>query len=305
MGKSSDDKRPQVTATREGLEEVRRRIATVAEETLCKLRANGDPSVKVRQGGSNGTSGGANGKGQAGREPPDAATAVYLRRFLAGVMAKTESMCKMTDFEQQNEAEELVEEILGLYEDMEQTTSRLAATRARVARLGLKTCTETLRVSKTIDDRTAAALEPSNDRPASNGLPPPPGGDALDAGISGLEAGVLEPKVSMLIGAIAELPGPLKAVLQELPELTSSLATTVESVEAALGLRESQTEALLNKAPPTPLARKRGGLGGVGGERHQPPPEVVRGNARQARVEQARLERAASGAGRLGQICSG
>lgn len=306
QGNSGDNNGPLVSVTREGLEEVRRRMATVAEETIRSWGSSVNHGSKRNAKESNCSGGGVTEAGTSSRELVDPATTKYLMRFLAGVMTKAESMCKVTDVKQQQEAEKTMEEILSLYEDMERTTSSLTATRTRVTRLGASTCADSLRISKGIDDRKVAALKASIDRSASHALPQT-GGDPLDTGFSGLEAGVLEPKVSMLIGAIAELPGPLKAVLQELPELTSSLATTVQSVEATLGLRESRTEALLAKAPPAQLGTTRGrarGLGDIGRDRGSPPPEVVRANAREARVEQARLERAAAGAGRLGQICS-
>lgn len=293
-----------ISASREGLEEVRRRITTVAEETMCKWSTASDPSERIGTGESDSNRCSVNRERAASLQDLDPATRVYLRGFLAGIMMKTESMCKVTDVEQEGEAEKLMEEILDLYDDMERTTSRLKATRARVARLGATTSANTLRISKAIDDRTVAAFERGSTKSPTNDGTSPPASDVLGRGLSGLEAGALEPKVSMLIGAIAELPGPLKAVLQELPELTSSLATTVQSVEAALGGGESRTEELLGKAPPAPLARKRGVVAGIGGDRSQPPPKIVRANARETRVAQARLERAAGGAGRLGQICS-
>lgn len=302
---TNDKNRPLVPATKEGLAEVRRRMATVIEETMRDGRATGGFADHTSEGKEKGDSAGSVGDRSA-REvaKENVNTNAYVRQFAAAIMAKARSMCDVKDAEQQREADALMAEIIELNEDMQKTSARLNATRARVARLNLTTCADSLRVSKAAEDRAAAAALEAGatlGRAVAGGVAV--ADNALDtSGFSGLEAGVLEPKVSMLIGAIAELPGPLKAILQELPELTTSLSTTVQSVEAAVGVGESRTEALLDKAPPVPLGSKRGRGGRRIGGNHHPPREAARATAREMRVEQARMERAAGGNGRLGEI---
>ncbi|CAM9831437.1 unnamed protein product [Ectocarpus sp. 6 AP-2014] len=265
----------------------------------------------------------------------DAATTAYLRAFQAAVADKVRDLCEVQDARESREEDELVGEIFQFSHDLRAARSRLYATRARVARLSADTCRDALRVSEAADDRACAVLEASTAharRESETGGPLPlriddaasnggggsddddlenGGGGGRGGGIfQGLETGVVEPKVSALIGKMAELPGPLKSVLQEIPELTASLAVSVQEAEAAIKAGQSRTEALLGKAPPTPLSSKKGkgaaGAAGAAGanvvEDERYPPEDARAAAREARVQQARKEWEAIGVGVVGGI---
>ncbi|CAM9824871.1 unnamed protein product [Ectocarpus sp. 8 AP-2014] len=265
----------------------------------------------------------------------DAATTAYLRAFQAAVADKVRELCDVQDARESREEDELVGEIFQFSHDLRAARSRLYATRARVARLSADTCRDALRVSEAADDRACSVLEASTaharresetggplplriDDAASNGgggsddddLENGGGGNRGGGIFQGLETGVVEPKVSALIGKMAELPGPLKSVLQEIPELTASLAVSVQEAEAAIKAGQSRTEALLGKAPPTPLSSKKGkrttGAAGAAGanvvEDERYPPEDARAAAREARVQQARKEWEAIGVGVVGGI---
>ncbi|CAN0492199.1 unnamed protein product [Ectocarpus sp. 8 AP-2014] len=266
----------------------------------------------------------------------DVATTAYLRAFQAAVADKVRDLCEVQDARESREEDELVGEIFQFSHDLRVARSRLYATRARVARLSADTCRDALRVSEAADDRACAVLEASTaharresetggplplriDDAASNGgggsddddLENGGGGGGRGGGIfQGLQTEVVEPKVSALIGKMAELPGPLKSVLQEIPELTASLAVSVQEAEAAIKAGQSRTEALLGKAPPTPLSTKKGkgaaGAAGAAGanvvEDERYPPEDARAAAREARVQQARKEWEAIGVGVVGGI---
>lgn len=297
-----------VPATEEGLKQMRRRIAIVVTETMKDRLAGSEEKGK--------------GKGAAGssvaRGKQDATTAAYLKAFQAAVASKVESMCDVQDAREKLEAEDLMNDIERFGEDMRAARERLRATRARVTRLSASVCNDSLRAAEAEDDRACEILEANAEharREREAGMPLPTagsegsaggdGGGEGDSGFSGIDGDVLEPKVSLLIGKLSELPGPLKAVLQEIPELTASLAKTVQSVEAAMGAGQSRTEALLGKSPPTPIPAVRADGGGklrAGGEGR--PPEEARANAREARVEQARKEWEAAGVGTFGGIFS-
>lgn len=257
------------------------------------------------------------GKGVAGSSvtggKQDATTAAYLKAFQAAVASKVASMCDIQDAREKLEAEDLLNEISIFGEEMQTAREKLRATRARVARLSASVCNDSLRAAEAEDDRACEILEANAEqarREMEAGGPLPTAGEEdgdgePGGGFSGIDANVLEPKVSLLIGKLSELPGPLKAVLQEIPELTASLAKTVQSVEAAMGAGQSRTEALLGKAPPTPIpAAKVDAAGGqeAGGEER--PPEEARASAREARVEQLRKEWEAAGVGTFGGIFS-
>lgn len=316
-----------VAGTKEMLMEMRRRMGMVVEGTVHRMVAKtkelegvADHSVKKKRGD--------------GGDSSERIAKAYLKHFQAMVAAKAESMCDTTrGAELELELEELAARIAPILENRQRTIARLAATRARVSRLAVSTCSDALRISNATEPSALSAGASSSESKsagqrvgeAGGGEMMPVGGGAsgsasgggrstpADTEFSGLEEGVLEPKVSMLIGAIAELPGPLKAVLRELPELTSSLTRTVQSVEAAIGMKESKTEALLAKAPPAPLGNRGGRAGGVTGAAGidagglLPPPAVARAAARATRVEQAKIQRAGAGRGasaaaRLGEI---
>lgn len=304
----AESKQPLVPATQVGLEEMRRRVATVVEETMRNRLAGAEQMEKGREAAGSGAAGGQQ----------DATTTAYLRAFQAAVAAKVRMMCDVQDAREQSEADELMKEIVQFYEDIRAARERLHATRARVSRLAVATCNDSLRVAKAADDRTAAALEAMVEqarKDKEDGFPLPPvdgvdgaGGDDLDpagdaAFVSGIDAAVLEPKVSLLIGNLSELPGPLKSVLQEIPEWTTSLAKTIQSVETAMGVGESRTEALLDKSPPTLKKGKgRGSAGGGAAADRRQAPEEARATAREARVGQARKEWQATGTGVLGGV---
>lgn len=304
---------PLVPATKEGLAEMRCRVATVAEETM-RTRLAG----KVGKGKGKSAVGGALATPTGSDQDTAAATASYLRAFQAAIMTKVASACDIQDAQEQREAEDLMKEIVQFNDEMQHTRERLEATRARVATLAATTCNDSLCIDKATDDGIAAALNAKIEQARKDcdaGVPPSAaaggagihdnGLDSSGDSFAGLEQGALEPKVSLLIGKITELPGPLKSVLQEMPELTASLAKTVQSVEAAMGVEESRTESLLAKAPPTPLVKGNGGAGGNdGGYLGSRFPEEVRATAKEARAKQARDELEAGGAGVLGRIFS-
>ncbi|CAN0448116.1 unnamed protein product [Pylaiella littoralis] len=266
-------------------------------------------------------------------------------------------MCEVQDPRESREEDKLFEDVIQGCDNVWAARARLAATRARVARLSVATCSDALRVSQAADDRACSVLEAITEharmeKETGGPLPLAPGpspagtaangssgsgnssnGAGSDGGggggggdhhsdnnagggvvavptYAGVDASVLEPKVSMLIGKLSELPGPLKALLQEIPEVTASLSVTVQNVEAVMRTGNSRAEALLRKAPPTPLpgSKKKGkgaaaaaaGAGGVDDER--PPPEELRSAAREARVEQAKKRWQAEGVGMVGGI---
>lgn len=290
---------------------MRRRVATVVTETMKGRLAGSEWKDK--------------GKGVAGggvtRGKQDAATAAYLKAFQAAVASRVASMCDVQDASEKLEAEDLLNEIERFGEDMQAARERLRATRERVARLSASVCNDSLRAAEAEDDRACEILEANAEHARrereAGGLLPTAGGEGGAGGDDGGEAGgegifcgidaeTIEPKVSRLVEKLSELPGPLKAVLREIPELTSSLATTVQSVEAALGAGQSRTEALLAKAPPTPIPKARAGGDGkeVRPGDEERPPEEARANAREARVEQARKEWEAAGVGTFGGIFS-
>lgn len=257
--------------------------------------------------------------GAMARGRQDATTAAYVKAYQAAVAFKVASMCHAQDAHERLEAEDLMNDIVQFGEDMQAERKRLRATRSLVARLFTSACNDSLRAAEADDDRACKVLEADaeharREREAGGPLPLPIEGEGRGAGgggvehdgngFSGIDADVLEPKVSMLIGKLSELPGPLKTVLQEMPELTASLAKTVQSVEAAMESGESRTEALLSKAPPTPLPAAGGGGGKPGAGDQRRPPEEVHANARETRVEQARKEWEATGEGTFGSIFS-
>lgn len=308
-----------VRATQQGLKEMRYRVSTVVDETTKK-------SLTGKKSGSN------SGAVAVVTPTQDTATTAYLRAFQAAVADKVRDLCEVQDARESREEDELVGEIFQFSHDLRAARSRLYATRARVARLSAETCRDSLRVSEEADDRACAVLEASTAharRESETGGPLPLRIDAASNGgggsddddlensgsrgggdfFQGLETAVVEPKVSTLIGKMAELPGPLKSVLQEIPELTASLAVSVQEAEAAIKTGQSRTEALLGKAPPTPLPSKKGkgaagaaagaaGANVVEDERY--PPEDARAAAREARVQQARKEWEAIGVGVVG-----
>ena len=99
---------PLVPATDEGLKEMRRRVATVVQETM-RDRLAGSEKGK--------------GKGVAGggmvKEKQDATTAAYLRAFQVAVASKVASMCDVQDARETLEAEDLMNEIVRFGEDMQ------------------------------------------------------------------------------------------------------------------------------------------------------------------------------------------
>ncbi len=322
--KAAED-RPLVPATEEQLRELRLRIGSVADEDLAKGLAgkagSGGPPPAVA------ASGGGKGGRDAAVEKLDPTTTAYVRAFQDAVAGKVKAMCRLPTPRESQEEDELFGDVVRFCDEIQAAKVRLAATRTRVAGLSTATCSDAIRISEAADDRACCVLNASTEHarkeadtggtlpvaPASNGVS---GGGDGDVGpdmtaFTGIDAGSVEPKVTALIGKLTQLPGPLKAVLQEMPELTASLAVSVQNAESVMEKRESRTEALLGKAPPTPLPGKKGKAaaargGGVGAsgepedERH--PPEEVRSAAREARVEQARKEWEAGGLGVVGGV---
>lgn len=308
------------------LKELRRRIRSMADETTTKELAE-----KARSTGP-GVAAGSRSKSSGGTataaSPEDPTTPAYVREFQAGIANNVQAMCELPDPSGEREEVELFEEILRFGVEIQAARNRLAVNRARIARLSADTCREALRVSKAADDRACSVLEAmtkhAREEAQAGGTLPllstangdSGGGDDGAGGytvapFSGIDAGVMEPKISALIGKLAELPGPLKSVLQEIPELTASLAVSVQNAESVMAKRESRTEALLGKAPPTPLPSKKrratgAGVGagddGAADEAGDERPEEVRSAAREARVEQARKEWEAGGVGVAGSI---
>lgn len=309
--------RPLVRATEEQLRELVLRIGSVADEGLAKSLAGkagsgGPPPAVVGNGGA------------AAVAKQDPTTTAYARAFQAAVAGKVKAMCKLPDPRESQEEDELFGEVVQFCDEIQAAKVRLAATRARVAALSTATCNDAIRISEAADDRACCVLNASTEHwrkeaEAAGALWDERGkgggrGDS-DPGspkpFTGIDPGIVEPKMTSLIGKLSELPGPLKSVLQEMPELTASLAVSVQNAESVMEKRESRTEALLGKAPPTPLPSKkgkaaaaRGGGAGASGElddeRH--PPEEVRSAAREARVEQRRKEWEAQGLGMVGGV---
>ncbi|CAM9977277.1 unnamed protein product [Ascophyllum nodosum] len=302
-----------VPATNDGLTEMRLRVATVVKETIEK-RLAGTATDERGRGQGPGSNGPAAGNMQQ-QQMEDPSVTSYLQALQSAIMTKVKSMCDVQDDREQREAEELMREIIEFDDEMLAARERLDATRARVARLAAETCRDSLRLAEAADNRAVAALEAKieqarkeRDERGTLLLPHGPLGavEDVDAAATGVYAGiigdVLEPKVSLLIGKLSELPGPLKSVLQEIPELTASLAKMVQKVEETMTVRDSRTEKLLGKAPPTPLPKGNAAAAGATGSRH--PPEEIRETARKARLEQARKEWETAGDGLLGGMFS-
>lgn len=317
-----------VPATEALLKEMRRRLRSIVDETMAKKLAG-----KADSTGSRSKSGG--GAAAAVSPTEDPTTAAFLRAFQAAAASKVQAMCALPDPRELREEEELFEDILQFGDDIQAASARLAATRARVARLSADTCKDALRLSEATDDRACSVLEARTKharREKDAGGPLPlvsaasgDGGAGSGSGSSddddgagdtvasfgGIDPGLMEPIISALIGKMSALPGPLKSVLQEMPELTASLAVSVQNAESVMEKRESRTEALLSKAPPTPLPSKKrraagagagAGRGGAADEAGDKRPEEVRSAARVARVEQARKEWEAGGVGVAGSV---
>lgn len=363
--------KPLVWATKASLKEMRNRLRSVVSEAtatdLAGTAASSGPGA-VAAGRSRRSVGGAAAPSPSAAataaaassatatattavdpEQEDPATTAYLRAFQNAVADKVQGMCEVQDPSESREEDKLFGDVIQCCDDVRAARARLAATRARVARLSAATCSDALRISQAADDRACSVLEASTEHarmekktgcplpltpgpPAaatangssSNGGGSGAGGDDDDDDdqsdnndgggdvvavptYSGVDASVLEPKVSKLIGKLSELPGPLKALLQEIPELTASLSVSVQNVEAAMRTGNSRAEALLRKAPPTPLpGSKKKGKGAVaaagGADDERPPPEEVRSAAREARVGQAKKQWQAEGVGMVGGI---
>lgn len=326
---------------------MRRRIGIVAQNSVHRGTENpkGSGTSKesaVLAGGGATAVTTAEPNSQRGRENAGAGDKIeqvatgYMKPFLSMVATRAASMCETAGSEaEQLEIDELMSRISSMLEERQRTVALLRASRARVDRLAVSTCSDTLHFSTMTED---AALGASDSNTAnntttgsSNMAQQQLAGDVVSAGggrrnaagenieLMGLEEGVLEPKVSTLIGAIAELPGPLKALLRELPEVASSLIRTVQSVETAVEMEESKTEAVLGRMPPAPL-RKKAISGGGGSDkvgagataaagdpgRLLPPPNVARAAVRATKMEQVRMRRTAgqgtAATARLGEI---
>eukprot|EP00752_Nemacystus_decipiens_P010551 g9396.t1 len=323
------NEQPLVPATHAILNELRRRFRSVVEETAAKKLAGKASSSESGAAAESRSKDGGGAETATAAAPPveDPATAAYLRAFQAAVTRNVQAMCELPDPRELQEEDQLVADMSKFADDVQAARASLAATRARVIRLSADTCRDALRVGKAADDRACSVLEARakharREKEAGGTLPlaPAANGDsgAGDHGapddteasvFSDMDPSVMEPKVSYLIGKLSELPGPLKSVLQEIPELTASLAVSVQNAEAVMEKSESRTEALLGKPPPTPLPTRKRRAGGVGagraavaGEAGDERPEEVRSAAREARVEQARKEWEAGGVGVAGSF---
>ncbi|CAM9626087.1 unnamed protein product, partial [Hapterophycus canaliculatus] len=309
---------------------LRHKIRSGVEETIEKELAG-----KGRLGGSAAPENGS--KRHNGTAAPtaskheDPAMTAYLQAFPAAVVDKVRTMCEVQDPHEAREEDELFEDINRFRHDVRAARDRLDSTRARVARLSADTCADALRVSREAEERVCAVLEASiahaqREKEAGGPLPLRPAAagsgsgsgsdDNLEEVISsaGVDAAAVEHKASALIGKLSELPGPLKAVRQEIPELTASIATSMKSIRDIMSEGGSQTEALFDKAPPTPLPGKigkraegRSGGGAVngGGAEEENLAEEARSAARGARVGQARKEWQAEGLGVAGGLVGG
>lgn len=309
-----------VPATQALLKELRRRNRLAADEAVAKIlggkAGTAGPGAAT---GSRSTSGGV-AAAAVPRLGEDPTTAAYLRALDADVASHVQAMCELPDPRELQEEDELFADILRFTGDTQSARARLAATRARIGRLSADTSRDALRLSEAADDRACSDLEARTKharREKEIGGPLPlvlasssaangDDGAGDTVAFSGIDPGVMEPKVTALIGKLAELPGPLKSVLQEIPELTASLAVSVQNAESLMEKRDSRTEALLGKAPPTPLTSKkrRAGAGGAAGEEagDERPAEEMRSAARLARVEQAKKEWEAGGIGVVGSV---
>lgn len=314
-----DPAQPLVPATSEGLAEMGDRVGVVVVETSRNRDGSAEEGKKNRQSESgrieSASHNGLQQQQKQKQQKKHPSKSAYLKPFQCAIMNKVRSASNVRDDRERRETEDLVIDINQFVDEMQVAMERLRARRAQVSRLSDETCREHLRIAKTADDRASTALQAKADqarkqRDDGETLLLPDSAlssiDDIDA-VSGLFAGidgdVLEPKVSLLIGKLSELPGPLKSVLQEIPELTASLAKMVQNVEEAMSIRESRTEELLNKAPPTPLSKGSSAVAitaGGAGSRH--PPEEMRAAARETRVEQAMKEWGSSaGVGMLGE----
>lgn len=328
---------PLVRATPDLLKEMRRRVRTVVDETTAKkLAEKASSTVPGAAESRSKSSSGGGGAAAAAVVPPaadeDPTATAYLRAFQAAVASHVRAMCEIPDPRELQEEDTIYEELLQSGVEAQAALARLAATRARIACLSVDTCRDALRVSEAADDRACSVLEARTKHArrekeiggplplisAANGDSGAGGGDGDDDGIgdavafSGIDPSDLEPRVTRLIAEMSELPGPLKTWLQELPEHTAALAASVQNAELVMEKRDSRTEALLGKAPPTPLPSKKSraagagagaGAGGAAGEAgDEQRPEDVRSAAREARVEQARKEWEAGGVGMAASV---
>lgn len=308
-----DPVQPLVPATSEGLAEMEDRVGVVVVETL-RNRVGTSEEGKTNGHSESGSIEPASHNGlreqqKQKQQKTHPSKTAYLKPFQSAIMKKVRSASNVRDDREMRETEELVTEINQFVDEMQVAMERLRARRAQVSRLSTETCQEHLRIAKAADDRASTALQAKADQArkqrddgemillSDGALSSIDDIDAAAGLFAGIDGDVLEPKVSLLIGKLSELPGPLKSVLQEIPELTASLAKMVQNVENAMNIRESRTEALLNKAPPTPLSKGSNAVTIAAGGAKE-----MRATAREARVEQAMKEwEASAGVGMLGE----
>ncbi|CAM9977210.1 unnamed protein product [Ascophyllum nodosum] len=199
---------------------MRHRVALVVDKTMQNrlVKTEEDEIGKGQEGGSNGPA--ASKKQQ--QQVQDPTVAAYLQALQSAIMTKVESMCDVQDDHEQPEAQ-LIREIIEFEEEISAARERLVATRARIARLAAEICRDSLRFSEAADDRAIINLEANIEQPRkekdeggtllllSDGPSDAVEDVAATTGVfAGIDGDVLEPKISLLIGKLSELPGPLK-----------------------------------------------------------------------------------------------
>ncbi|CAM9340944.1 unnamed protein product [Choristocarpus tenellus] len=246
----------------------------------------------------------------------DAGIEAYLSGYRDAVMESLTSSCEIKGVREQREADELMESVLQLNQDMQDIIVPLKTKRARVMRLAEAARNKEIEASRAREKREEAENLAGLRGAASEtgvGGKAEVGGSALGEGgvgaevvrseeyekidsggagvsngtlSSALDESVLKTKLSGLIGVMADTPGPLKSLLQEIPERKKAIASTLRTVHSSLASTRSMTEELLQKLP------SAGGPVGKG----------RRAERREAKSEQARRAQAETGPSQLAAI---
>ncbi|CAM9540464.1 unnamed protein product [Discosporangium mesarthrocarpum] len=298
---------PLVSVTTEDLEKVRDFAEGIFDEKRAEVAAGrGKVKRKLKVGTVSNLDG-----------VVEAVTQANLTAYQAAVMEDVVSFCEVKEVREEREAYEILESLAEVNKDLQDTKARLRIKRARVMQLATAAYKDELEASNARQERRIGALahqvsgqgakagEGATAKPGGDGgehatrvLESDPnstkhggGGSSVDSlavhrgdsngsAVSGLDERVLESKVSALIMAMADLPGPLKSLLQELPERRDALASTLQAVESSLASSGSVTEDMLRKTVPSAGAGK-----GKRTERHHP--GAARVTAREAKSKQA------------------